>query len=110
MRRNRISTDTGRLDHDGGPSRERYSRIVVVKMDPDSRCRVEAACQRLGWGRAVERGDKEIEDALVLGDIGVALLHDVIAPCEVTVELAARSRRAGDDELSVPLVRQSHQD
>jgi len=79
-------------------------------MDPDSRCRVEAACQRLGRGRAVERGEKEIEDTLVLGDIGVAPLYDVIAPCEVAVELAARSRSAGDDELSVPLVRQPDQD
>ena len=79
-------------------------------MNPDRRCRIEAAGQRLGRGSAVERSHKEIEDALVLRDIGVALLHHVIAPGKVAVELAARPGGAGDDELSVPLVRQPDQD
>ena len=47
----------------------------------------------------------QVQHTLVLRRIGVALLHDVVAPREIAVELAARSRRARDHQAPVPVVR-----
>src|SRR5437588_9860848 len=82
-----------RLDHVLGPARERLARIVVVEMHPYARCRIEPASERIRWRcRGIQRDDEQIEHALILGGVGVALLHNVIAPGEVAVELASRAR------------------
>src|ERR1700674_3745220 len=46
--------------------------------------------------------DVQIQYALVLGSIGVSLGENIVAPGPVSVELAAGTRSAGYDELSIP--------
>ncbi len=108
----RVLGQPGRGQHVLGPLRERLGRVVVEEVDPDARCRVQPAGQRVvGRGRRrPDVGDGQVEDALVLRGVGVALLDDVVAPREVAVVLAARAGRAGDDELAVPVVRQAEQE
>ena len=52
----------------------------------------------------------QVQHALVLRGVGVAFLHDVVAPGEIAVELAARSRRARDHQAPVPVVRQPQEE
>src|SRR5438132_12973669 len=70
-------------------------------MDERSRWGIEPAPQWIVRFRQIK-----VENALVLRNIGVALLQYVIAPREVAIELTARPRGASDDELTVPLGRQ----
>src|SRR5947209_17538848 len=81
------------------------SRIVVEEMNEDGRGRIQAAAERIGGG-----GEPEIEHALVLRGVRVSLLHDVVAPGEVAVELAAGAGSAGDDEPAVPVVREPEEE
>src|SRR5437773_5658399 len=69
-------------------------------MRVQGRSRVEPAPKRVRGG-----GELQVEHALVLRGVGVALLYHVIAPGEIAVELAARARCARDHQPAVPLVR-----
>src|SRR6202011_1308498 len=77
IRPQRLTSDTRRLVHKVGPSRERRRRVGGIKMDPERRSWIEPASQRIG-----RCGHKEIVDALVLRDVGIALLQYKIAPSE----------------------------
>ncbi len=68
------------LDHEMRPAREGLAGIVVVEMHVHREVRVQAAGERIGGG-----AEPQVVDALVLGGVRVALLHDVIAPGEVAV-------------------------
>ena len=60
--------------------------------------------------RVGRRGELKVEHALVLRRVGIALLHDVVAPREIAVELAARAGCAGNDQSAVPVVGQPQQE
>ncbi len=94
-----------RPEHVFGPARELLVGAVVVEVDEHRRHRVEPARERIG-----RRGQLQVEHALVLRRVRVALLQDVVAPREVAVELAARARRAGDDEAPVPVLGQAQEE
>ncbi len=93
------------LDHGFGPARELLVGAVVVEVHEGGRHRVQPAAQRVG-----RRGQLQVEHALVLRRIGIALLHHIVAPREVAVELAARARGAGHHEAAVPVLRQAQQE
>ena len=103
--RDALACELRRLDHGLRPAREGLAGAVVVEVDVDARGRVEAAGERVGGG-----GEREVEHALVLRGVGVALLHDVVAPGEVAVELAAGPGGAGHHQAAVPVVGQPQQE
>src|SRR5205809_7830550 len=76
-----VTRELRRLDHEFGPARERLARIVVIEMRVQGRSRVEPAPKRVRGG-----GELQVEHALVLRGVGVALLYHVIAPGEIAVE------------------------
>ena len=101
------------------PLGEWFGRIVVVEVDPEvgqqEAGRLGAAGERIRRDprrreRRIRRGDKEVQDSLVLRRVRVALLDHVVAPGEVAVELAARPRSARDDQPSVPVIWQPQQE
>ena len=91
--------------HELGPTRERLALFVVIKAHKERRSRVKSAGKRVRRG-----GELQVQDAFVLRSVRVALLHDVITPGEVAVELAARAGGACDDQATVPVVWQPQQE
>src|SRR5207247_611824 len=84
---------------------EGLALFVVIKAHKERRSRVKPA------GKRVRRGGKlQVQDALVLRSVRVALLHHVVAPSKVAVELAARAGGACDDQATVPVLRQPQQE
>src|SRR5205823_14101122 len=81
---------------------EGVSGVVVEEMNPDRRCRVEPAGEWIGRRSRAHRDERQVQDARVLRGVRESLLHDVIAPGEVAVELAAGTRGAGNHETAVP--------
>src|SRR5207237_1149523 len=89
--------------------------VVVVEVHPYGRRwrgrRGEAAGERIGRRRSgADAYHAHVQHAFVLRRIGVTSLHHIIAPGEVSVELAPRSGSARDHQPPVPVVRESEKE